>query len=138
MEHNLWFDSRFSLDARICEYVVIVSASAREFRYDSSLDASLEPVQSPRRQRVLLPRPQQDLMIDRVVFLLPGRRDTVRPWGLFSGNVQIDDAPATSEGFLLSRFFIHVGMIVLRASLTWEDHDLLRAIPLGIDVDDYL
>ena len=69
------------------------------------------------RDRELLPRTQDDLLI----------RD-----------VEVDEAGATAERLLFSGRAVERRMAVLRAGLVGEEDELLRAVAVGVHVDEQL
>src|SRR5438270_7686045 len=109
---------RLADDLRVREDVVLVGAARRELGHDRAVCSRLEPVQRVRRDRELLTGPQDDLLV--------------------SLDVEVHDAGAAAERLLLAGIVADRWMAVLRTDLAREEHELLRAYPLGVHVGQEL
>jgi hypothetical protein len=130
-------DSSYPCYVRVRKHVFFICALAGELRYDRPLISCLKPMQGSWEQGRLLPGLQHNFVVDSVELRTADGWSTARPFSLFSRNIQIDSAPATSKGLLLAGLPIAIWMKMFRASLTWKQHHFLCAIPLRIDVNNY-
>src|SRR6478609_5421485 len=115
------------LDVPIGEDIVFVRAASGKLGDDRALVAGLEPVQGVRRDGVLIAGIQGDLVPDGVSALSSGRRATGWGGSRRPFDVEIDRAPSTAEGLLLSRVAADGRMTVLRAALPGPHRQLLGA-----------
>src|SRR5262249_18340857 len=119
---RIWFgsaesgsDPRRAHDARVGEDVEVVPARRRELRHDSAVVTRLEPMHRVRWDRVLLAGEQRDpLPLDP----------------------QVDAADPAANRLLLAGRALERRVPVLRAGLLREQHELLRAVAIGVDVDE--
>src|SRR5439155_2534763 len=110
--------SELSNDLWIGEDVELVAAARRELRHDRALGSRAEPVQRVGRDRELVAGTELDLAL------------AVHP--------EEDGAGAAAERLLLAGVVADRRVAVLGAQLVREEHELLPADPLGVDVDDEL
>ena len=125
-------------DARVGEHVALVDARGRELGDDRSFVARLEPVQHVRRDRVLLARSKLDLVPHGERVASRQRRLACRTRRRLTFDVEVDDPGAAPERLLLAGRALEGWMPVLGAGLAREEHELLRADALRVDVDDDL
>src|SRR5574340_252014 len=126
---------RRASDARVGEEVTLVAAGAGELGDDGPLRPGLEPVAGIRADGVLLSGLQLDLVEDGVVRLAArGRNGAAAPGGL-ALHAQPHHPLATAEGLHLPRLAGDGRMAMLGAGLPRQQHQLLRAVAIGVDVD---
>src|SRR5215216_3589546 len=81
---------------------------------------------------------EDNFMPDVVSMFASLWRPSLRIFCWLARNVQIDFAPAATEGFFLAWFAFHGWVIMLRAGLAWEEHKLFGTDPVCVDVDHQL
>src|SRR5438270_2071144 len=123
-------------DARVHEDVVLVRAGGRELRDHSAFLAGLEPVPGVGRDGVLLARRQRDLVPHRIGGRAARGRTAVWPRRGLARDVEVDAPAAAAERLLLAWPPIDGRVAVLWTGLVREEHQLLGAVAIGVDVGD--
>src|SRR2546427_2635685 len=109
------------------------------FPYTTLFVSRLEPVPGVRRDRVLVPRMQFDLVKDRVVCFAAFRYTRLNNLARLAFYVEPDLAPVAAKRLLLARIGLaERRMAMLCAGLTWYHDKLFRAVTIIIDVNDEL